>query len=397
MNYLRSQLKILEVSSCYPPSHGGVERCVYELSTRFIRDGHQVKVATSTRGKKPEPHTEKIDDVTVVRFTEKYHLFEAPLIPRISLMALTEDYDVLHVHGMSPSITDLSILFARVRGKPVVLTYHNDAESYEWGGLAKLAAYIYGSLVSFLIREASVVVSSTRSYAETSIALKYSMDKLKIIPMGVDHTKYSGLEQTDVLEEPAQEMMRERNLLFVGQLKEYKGVGVLLEALYLLRAEGHPVNVDIVGTGTELESLRKKAKELGVEENARFRGKVSDAELRRLYETCDSLVLPSVGRREAFGIVLLEAMAAGRTVVASDIPGVNEVASKARGYLARPNDARSLADSIHSSFRSRRDPNEIRRVAAEHSWDKLASQYEAIFEDLVKKSQSNLEKPKAKV
>ncbi|MGI0090770.1 MAG: glycosyltransferase, partial [Nitrososphaerales archaeon] len=99
-------MKILEVTSCFPPSHGGVERCVYELSTRFVRDGHEVTVATSTRGKKPEPHSEKMDGVTIVRFPEKYHLFEAPLIPRISLMVLTEDYDILHVHGMSPTITD---------------------------------------------------------------------------------------------------------------------------------------------------------------------------------------------------------------------------------------------------------------------------------------------------
>ncbi|MGH2638348.1 MAG: glycosyltransferase, partial [Rhabdochlamydiaceae bacterium] len=258
-----------------------------------------------------------------------------------------------------------------------VLTYHNDAESHLWGGITKLVAFVYGSLASILIRRAQAVVSSTRSYAETSVALKYSMNKLKIIPMGVDASRYDGFEPT-VAEESL-----ERNLLFVGQLKEYKGVEVLLDALFLLRSEGHFINVNIVGTGPVLENLKRKTKSLGIENNVRFLGSVSDRELMQLYATCDSLVLPSLNRREAFGIVLLEAMAAGRTVVASDIPGVNEVATMAGGFLARPNDARSLADSITKSLKNQRHPDDIRKVAQEHSWDKLAAKYEAVFEELI--------------
>src|SRR5712691_8489320 len=97
-------MRILEIASCFPPSRGGVERCVYELSTRFAQHGHEITVATSTRGKIKKPHSEIIDQIRVIRFPEKYHLFEAPLIPGIALTALTEDYDILHVHGMSPTI-----------------------------------------------------------------------------------------------------------------------------------------------------------------------------------------------------------------------------------------------------------------------------------------------------
>jgi len=125
---------------------------------------------------------------------------------------------------------------------------------------------------------------------------------------------------------------------------------------------------------------------LGLEQDVLFLGNVSDTELMELYATCDSLVLPSLNRREAFGIVLLEAIAAGRNVVASDIPGVNEVASLGGGYLARPNDAQSLANSILSSLQNKRHPESIRMVAKELSWDKLAAKYLSIFEELVTKS-----------
>lgn len=370
-------MKILEVVSCFPPSRGGVEKCVYELSTRFANYGHQVTVATSTRGKKLGSHAEKMDGMTVVRFPEKYHLFEAPLIPRISLMALMGDYDLLHVHGMCPTITDLSILFASMRGKPIVLTYHNDAESQQWGPIAKVAAFVYASIVSLLIRKVGVVVSSTHSYAATSVALKYSLDKLRIIPMGVDLGKY------ELVDGHAGENAA-RNLLFVGQLREYKGVNVLLDAISLLNSQGQHIKVNIVGTGPELQNLRRMAKNLSVENNVCFLGNVSDQELIQLYSTCDSVVLPSLNRREAFGIVLLEAMAAGKNIVASDIPGVNEIATKAGGFLARPNDAHSLAQSIIQSIANKRPSETVRMVAQDHSWDKLAAEYESIFEKLTR-------------
>ena len=368
-------LKILEIASCFPPSRGGVEKCVYELSVRFARDGHDVTVATSSRGKETRFHTERSGELKIIRFPERFHLFEAPIMPNLASIALTADYDILHIHGMSPSITDLSILFAKLRRKPVVLTYHNDAESDLWGGVTKAAAFVYSSLVSSIVRMSNVVVSSTRSYADTSPALRYSMNKLRVIPMGVDTQKYDNIQLRN-------EIRPERNLLFVGQLKDYKGVEVLLESLSHLRNAGHEINTDIVGTGPNWRKLVGKAKQLHIDTNVRFRGNVSDDELLQLYANCDSLVLPSVNRREAFGIVLLEAKAAGKNVVASDIPGVNEVASIGGGYLAKPNDPISLARSILNSLESGHHPDKIRQAARALNWDTLAAEYESVFESL---------------
>jgi len=355
-----------------PAKQGGVERCVYELSARFARRGHTVTVATSTRGKESKTISERIGLLQVIRFAEKFHLFEAPLIPAISTVALTAEYDVLHVHGMCPSITDLSILFAKIRRKPVVLTYHNDAESEIWSPVAKLAAFVYSSIVSTLIRATDVVVCSTRSYAETSPALKYSLNKLQVIPMGVDFDRYSRIESLE-------NANSEWNLLFVGQLKEYKGVEVLLKALFILRAEGVLINLDIVGTGPELPKLKSIVRLLHVEDCVHFLENISDHDLMKLYSSCDLVVLPSLNRREAFGIVMLEAMAAGKPVVASNIPGLSEVATMAGGLLAKPKDASSLAASILQSIKNKRRPEVMRYSVKQFTWDKLAARYEEIF------------------
>ncbi|MDG7001924.1 MAG: glycosyltransferase family 4 protein, partial [Nitrososphaerota archaeon] len=164
---------------------------------------------------------------------------------------------------------------------------------------------------------------------------------------------------------------------------EYKGVNVLLDAISIINSSGNKVNLTIVGTGPELENLKRKSRTLGIEGSTRFLGNVSDKELLRLYSTCDSVVLPSLNRREAFGIVLLEAMAAGKNVVASDIPGVNEIAAKGGGFLAKPNDARSLANSIMNSLSKKDRFAVVRKVAQDHSWDKLAAKYETIFHELI--------------
>ena len=375
-------MKILEVSSCFPPSRGGVERCVHELSTRFAEHGHEVTVVTSTRGKSPKYHSEILDGLRVIRYPERYHLFEAPLVPMIATSALTMDYDVIHIHGMSPTITDFSILLARLRRKPIVVTYHNDAETEQMGRITKLAAFVYSSLAAHILCRADVVVSSTRSYAHTSPSLRYCLGKLRVIPMGVDAKKYERIHEVageGVIDEESS------NILFVGQLKDYKGVEVLLEALYLLRSEGHLVKANIVGTGPQLENLKKQTVLLGMNNAVTFWGNIHEDQLLRLYAKCDTFVLPSLNRREAFGIVLLEAMAAGRTVVASDIPGVNEVALKGNGYLAPPNDAESLARSILESIRNKRHPDLMRKVAQDHTWDKLAFRYESIFESLLER------------
>jgi rhamnosyl/mannosyltransferase len=144
----------------------------------------------------------------------------------------------------------------------------------------------------------------------------------------------------------ARDIRREANkaiVLFVGRLVPYKGVDVLLDALTGLDAVAL-----VVGEGPARAGLEDRARELGVSSHVRFLGSVDDRELAALYRACDVFVLPSVTRQEAFGVVQLEAMAAAKPVVSTDLgTGVGWVNKDGEtGYVVPPRDARALRDAL---------------------------------------------------
>jgi glycosyltransferase involved in cell wall biosynthesis len=318
--------------------------------------------------------------ISVTRFPERLHVFEAPLIPRIALAALTMEFDLLHVNGMNPTITDLAIIFARLRRKPVVVTYHNDAETHIWGRLGRLANYFYAFAASVALSLATVVVCTTGSYASTSRSLRFCGQKLKVIPPGVNADAFKHIDPHGPDVDP-------KKLLFVGQLKEYKGVHVLLETLANLHRDGHKVKLDVVGTGPESRRLKTMAEDLALDGHVSFRGNVEEHELPSLYANCKAFVLPSLNRREAFGLVLLDALAAGKPIVATELPGVKEVVQMAGGYLAKPNDPASLATSILQALNSSDGAEKYRAVAQKLSWGATVDRYESVFQTLVSSNQ----------
>jgi glycosyltransferase involved in cell wall biosynthesis len=370
-------LKILEISSAFPPSRGGVEMTVSELSNRLAEKGHSVTVITSTRGGDAHYSDEFVGKVRVIRLPERLHIFEAPILPQIAYRALFFDFDVLHVHGMSPTITDLGILVGKIRRKPVILTYHNDAESVMDWSVAKAAARVYARLCVPVVAMADSIVCATDSYGTSSLVLKHFKGRVEVIPLGVDIARFANTRSRLTSN-------GRKEVLFVGQLKEYKGVSFLIEAIAKLRRGGTNVALSIAGDGPSYPRLKAMVETLGIGDAVRFLGNLENPELVDSYDSCDLVVLPSISRREAFGLVQLEASAAGKAVVASDIPGVSDVNKKVGGYLAKPSDADSLALQIARALGVRHDPEKLREAAATMSWDKVTLEYEELFQTHLK-------------
>jgi len=350
---------------------------VSELSKRLAEKGHTVTVITSTRGGNARYSDEFVGKVRVIRLPERLHIFEAPILPQIAYRAMFLDFDLLHVHGMSPTITDLGILVGKIRGKPVVLTYHNDAEStMEWS-VAKAAARVYARLCVPIVEMADSIVCATDSYGASSLVLKHFRNRMEVIPLGVDMSRFANARSRLTSN-------GRKEVLFVGQLKEYKGVSFLIEAIAKLRRNGTNVALSVAGDGPSYPRLKAMVETLGIGDSVRFLGNLNNAELVDSYGACDLVVLPSVSRREAFGLVQLEASAAGKAVVASDIPGVSDITKKVGGYLAKPSDADSLALQIAHALGVQHDPEKFREAAATMSWDKVTLEYEELFETLLK-------------
>jgi glycosyltransferase involved in cell wall biosynthesis len=240
-----------------------------------------------------------------------------------------------------------------------------------------VAAKVYARFCVPILRLADVVVCATKSYAESSPVLRHMADKLIIIPPGVEPGRFSK-SATD-----EQTTNRRKEVLFVGQLKDYKGVDVLIRAVAKLRREGHDIGLQIAGDGPMLSRLKGTAEKVQLDGGVRFLGNVDDDKLIELYNSCDLFVLPSTSRREAFGLVQLEALAAGKRVVASDLPGVGEVARMIDGFLTRPNDHASLADGILRAFAAPpQDKLRLQEMAKSHTWRKTVEKYEQVFASL---------------
>jgi rhamnosyl/mannosyltransferase len=340
---------------------------------------------TSSRGLAPKFSREADGSIEIIRHPEKFFFLEAPFVPTIPLAALTEDYDVLHINGMVPFLTDVAIIFARLRGKPVVLTYHNDAETANWGTFGTFAASVYSVFARFFVSFANVIVCSTRSYAMTSPVIRFFHQKLRVIPLGVDLARFNAA----ALKEQEVKGDGKKRLLFVGQLKQYKGVHVLVDSVADLRRRGHDVELGIVGTGPEYSGIRKKVSTLGLNDCVYFKGAVSDEELSALYAKADLLVLPSLGRREAFGTVLLEAHAAGKSVVTSDTPGVREIATKLGGGVSRRNDPTHLADSILTVLSREHRPEGAIKLERSYTQEAMVDSYHDLFTATVESAQNS--------
>ncbi len=193
-----------------------------------------------------------------------------------------------------------------------------------------------------MVRAAKVIVT-TETYAATSRAIwRYTPE---IIPNTVDHERFRPGVDGAPIRARLHLRPEDRVVLFIGRVVPHKGIEHLVEA-----AKHVPdATFVIAGDGPFLPAVRRLATAFGVEDRVLFPGKVRYRDLPAYYAACDVFVLPSVSRLEAFGIVALEAMATGKPVVVSDIPGVREVITDGvEGLVADVVNPEDLAEKVRT-------------------------------------------------
>lgn len=339
-------MRICHVCSGFPPSRGGIETFVYNIAKRQVRNGHRVVVVTSDRGKRGS-REEIIEGVRVLRSPEYYYFFEVPVAPGIFSSLLKLDFDVLHVHGMTPIQTDIAVRIGKLRGRHVVLTYHFDAETE--GTVGKILSAAYSFLARRTVGRAGTVTTTSKRYTETSPVLKRFRGPTYITPPapGLDPEK-SPCADASWLDDS----QKGPTLLFVGQLKYYKGIDVLLRAFKLATERHADARLVVVGDGPEMRDLVNLARALNISDRTFFTGFIEPSGLARAYKSADIFVFPSVSRREALGIALLDAMAFGKAVIATNIPGPNTLVREGKnGILVPPRSVEALADGVRAVTR----------------------------------------------
>ena len=352
-------MKILIVTSEMPPVHSGFARLVTRNKTGLEKRGHQVDVIS-----RKDMWCREYGEVRLTPFS-----FRQTLSPE-----RLAQYDLVHLHGPAPTISDFVLMGFRLlpmRNRPkLIYSHHCNIDLPQFGPLSGM----YNRLTHRLAKAADHVVTATPSYA-AHVAKHMPRERVSVIPYGIDAEFYIDMPKED-----------EFNVLFVGQMRPYKGVDVLLETARL----SPNVNFELVGRGYNLEMYQQQAHDKRVD-NVTFHGMVEDEQLRGLYGKAHVITLPSLTTAEAFGIVQIEGMAAGCVPVSSQLPGVADVANLA-GISVAPGNAQALSSGLRHFAEQREEWGHrsalARHIAAGFTWDKVVDAHIKIYDHVLNSGRS---------
>jgi phosphatidylinositol alpha-mannosyltransferase len=371
----RGPLKVGIVSPYGYPHPGGVNEHVRHQYDAMRELGHDVWIITSKYGKERTTEGHGIRLGTGYAFPASGSMGRVTLSWRVKERArelLAEHrFDVLHFHEplvpfLSPTVLDQSDTVN-------VATFH------AFGGFSPsywVGKYFAHRLVEKL--DGRIAVSgAARHFISTYFPGDYT-----IIPNGVEIDRYADAEPFEELRDGT------INILFVGRFEERKGLIHLLKAYHRLRKRHVDARLLVVGTGPKAREYRRY---VGLRQirDVEFLGRVSDEDKARYFASADIFCAPATGQ-ESFGIVLLEAMAAGVPIVASDIHGYKNVVQRGvQGLLVEPRNHRALAAAL---YRLSTDPDLRHRMgeagrerAPEYSWDRVTERIVDFYHEVRKR------------
>jgi phosphatidylinositol alpha-mannosyltransferase len=367
-------MRIVQVCPYSWDAHGGVQAHVRHLSASLMRRGHDVLVLAPGDGERGESHVRVVGRPFRVRFNGSIvPLCIDPASAGVVRDALEEFApDIVHVHEpLAPSTSMLGVLYSPA---PIVATFHAYIEEDTVPGqlytaVAPLLRPVWNRL------DFRIAVSDA---ARRSVGSRMGSQRCSIVPNGANVEHFAAAA-------PA-ELPAGRKLLFVGRLEPRKGFRYAVRAFAELASDFPDVQLVVVGDGPQRTLLRRL--EPRTRERVHMRGAVTHAELPTFHAASDIFLAPATGR-ESFGIVLVEAMAAGLPVVASNLPGYSEVVRPGReALLVPPRNANAIARATASLLD---DPRLAARLgqagrlrARTFSWHRVAARVERIYEDAVR-------------
>ena len=368
-------MRVLHASKFYPPYNGGMETILGDLCDGTARDWDVQVVVANDSGRTVR---EERNGVSVTRAAAYGTAASVPLCPSLPWQIWSHRSDCVVLHEPNPIAG--TAVWMRTPAPRLVIWHHSDLVRPWW------APATYGQIQRALYRRADCVIVSSPPLARDS-ALVQCARRVGVIPFGVDISRYrrSDAEQSARVQRIRGQFPKGPLLLFVGRLVYYKGVHVLIEA-----ARHWPGTIVLVGEGPLEPELRADVARRGLQDRVAFVGRAADADLPAYYQACDAFVLPSVARTEAFGVVQIEAMAAGRPVVSTNLPtGVPWVnRDGVSGMVVMPGDADALGAALAQigadpALRARLSDGARRRADACFSRERMVQAFKTLIETVV--------------
>jgi glycosyltransferase involved in cell wall biosynthesis len=359
-------LSVIHVSSTYPPVLGGMEKVVQILAGVQSSMKIKVRVVTSRTA-----DTADINDEFKVQRLKSFVFANTTVIPKLLTEMLNVSRgEIVHVHITQAFTPEIVWLASKIKRFHYIAHIHIDAPP---SGPAGFLLKIYKPLFLRRVLHAASYVVVFTDEQKSAVHSKYGVpnDRIKVVVNGVEDKFYFDKSRSES-ERP--------KLLFVGRLGYQKNIPQLLSALKGVSGQFETV---LVGSGELETELKSLAKELELK-NVTFAGRKDGTELLKFYDDADIFVLSS--EREGMPLVLLEAMAMGLPIVATDVTGNRDVVVNGENGLLVPfNDADAFREALlkikSDKKLYKRMSQNARKMASLYSWGKIARQFAELYKD----------------
>ena len=384
-------MRIAHVTATFPPNYSGTGLVCYYNALELAKRGHQVTVFTS---KYPVDNYSDPAEITIRRLPPAFQIGNAPFLH--GLIHEIKDFDIVHLHH--PFIFGSEMIWAVsiLRNIPLIVTHHNDLIAN--GILRSVLFNSYSAISTRLVfGRAHTIIAVSLDHAKGSRLSRIFHDKWEHvieIPNGVDVQLFQPRAQSRDIRIQQNIPADAHVVLFVGALDRahhYRRVDVLIEAISKINNPN--VHLVLAGDGDLLAEFKRMAANLEIMSRVHFLGKVPHHKLPEVYSIADIVVLPSQ-IQESFGMVLIEAMASGKPVIATNLPGVRTVVTDGiDGLLVQACDSFDLSIRIQELLddpQKRRVMGQLGRVKVEqqYAWpivvDKLEKLYAEVLDSRMK-------------
>jgi len=330
-------MNILLVYKSFPPVMGGVEFYLGMLADRLTGKGHQVRVVTTWNHFRSE--TEHHSMLTIERCGHWIEAASTPVSPSFfrSFRRWVGWSDLVHLNMPYPP-ADLAYWMLG-GNRPLVITYHSDIIRQ------RVLGWLHRPLMKAVLNRSRRIMVSSQVYLESSPVLCHYRDKCRIVPIGIP------IETNPVspeLQVRAEEIRRRHApgplVLFIGRMRHYKGLDIVIRAVERCPA----VRLLVIGDGVMASSWRRMAEIGPARDRICFLGDQDEYTKSACLAASDMLVLPSVNRCESWGLVLLEAMACGLPLITTELGTGTSVINQDQftGLVVPPDDVNALAAAI---------------------------------------------------
>jgi rhamnosyl/mannosyltransferase len=371
-------MKILHIYKDYAPVLGGIENHIRILAEAQAARGHEVTVLVANPARRTT--SEMLNGVRVIKAARWATVASTPISPALFLQTARQTADVAHLHFPHPPGEVANWLLHPAQR--TVISYHSDVVRQ-----ASILRF-YKPLMKHVLKKVDALIYGSPPM-KNSAYLQPHQAKLHLIPYGIPLDRFlaepSGAEIDRVRAAYPSVVTDRAKLLFVGRLRYYKGLNVLIEALSQIDAQ-----LLVVGVGPMMTEWQALAQSRGVADKVTWLGEVPDDDLPALYHQSDLFVLPATHSSEAFGLVQVEAMASGVPTLCTELgTGTSYVTQHEQtGLVVPPNDPRALAEGINrlladAAWRKALGAAARARAQAEFSVERMIDRVLNLYQTLI--------------